>query len=314
MKVLCIGSAVMDIAATPIENSVNWKEKQRISDIRILPGGEAVNQSIHLADFRVDTALCACTGDDSTGQMLRAALQERNVDVSFVRSKEGIRTGTAMVLINPEGERHIFSVQGAHSTLCAEDLPKVLPEDCRAISLASLFSMPELEWNGLLPYLQTAHHQNIRVFADLAADKQGLGLAGIEPFLPEIDYFLPSLYDVLNMTGTETAEEAARVFRNLGTDHVIIKCGSEGCYCSDKHFSGWIPAIPVRPVDTTGAGDCMSAAFIYRILEGDSMEDACRYACAAGSYSTLFVGASEAKLTDGRVREFMKTNGDTVLS
>ena len=58
----------------------------------------------------------------------------------------------------------------------------------------------------------------------------------------------------------------------------------------------------------------MSAAFIYRILEGDSMEDACRYACAAGSYSTLFVGASEAKLTDGRIREFMKTNGDTVLS
>lgn len=216
-------------------------------------GGDAVNQSIHLADFRVDTALCACTGDDSTGQMLRAALQERNVDVSFVRSKEGIRTGTAMVLINPEGERHIFSVQGAHSTLCAEDLPKVLPEDCRAISLASLFSMPELEWNGLLPYLQTVHHQNIRVFADLAADKQGLGLAGIEPFLPEIDYFLPSLYDVLNMTGTETAEEAARVFRNLGSDHVIIKCGSEGCYCSDKHFSGWISAIPVRPVDTTGA-------------------------------------------------------------
>ena len=228
MKVLCIGSAVMDIAATPIEDSVNWKEKQRISDIRILPGGDAVNQSIHLADFRVDTALCACTGDDSTGQMLKAALQERNVDVSFVRSKEGIRTGTAMVLINPDGERHIFSVQGAHSTLCAEDLPKVLPEDCRAISLASLFSMPELEWNGLLPYLQTAHHQNIRVFADLAADKQGLGLAGIEPFLPEIDYFLPSLYDVLNMTGTETAEEAARVFRNLGSDHVIIKCGSEG--------------------------------------------------------------------------------------
>ena len=136
-----------------------------------------------------------------------------------------------MVLINPEGERHIFSVQGAHSTLCAEDLPKVLPEDCRAISLASLFSMPELEWNGLLPYLQTAHHQNIRVFADLAADKQGLGLAGIEPFLPEIDYFLPSLYDVLNMTGTEPAAEAARLFRNLGSDHVIIKCGSEGCYC-----------------------------------------------------------------------------------
>ena len=101
MKVLCIGSAVMDIAATPIENSVNWKEKQRISDIRILPGGDAVNQSIHLADFRVDTALCACTGDDSTGQMLRAALQERNVDVSFVRSKEGIRTGTAMLLSYP---------------------------------------------------------------------------------------------------------------------------------------------------------------------------------------------------------------------
>ena len=74
------------------------------------------------------------------------------------------------------------------------------------------------------------------------------------------------------MTGTETAEEAARVFRNLGSDHVIIKCGSEGCYCSDKHFSGWISAIPVRPVDTTGAGDddkITDCAFSVHMTEWD---------------------------------------------
>ena len=47
MKVLCIGSAVMDIAATPIENSVNWKEKQRISDIRILGIFENIGGIFH---------------------------------------------------------------------------------------------------------------------------------------------------------------------------------------------------------------------------------------------------------------------------
>lgn len=299
MNILCIGSAVMDIMGYPIDQKKEWKEKQRVEDIRILPGGDAVNQSIYMAQMGAHPALAACVGTDTNGRILKSALKDMGVDVGFVKEKEEISTGTAMVLVSEEGERRIFSVKGAHSTLNKHDVPNLseLSKECRAISLASLFSMPELENDGLFEYLKEAKERGILVFADLAADKLGLGLEGIRRFLPYTDYFLPSLYDVLAMTGTETAEEAAEAFHELGVENVVIKCGADGCYCSGENFHGWIPALPVKPVDTTGAGDCMVGVFVTRILVGGSLEAAARYACAAASYSTLYTGASTADIS-----------------
>lgn len=305
MSVLCIGSAVIDITAHPVEANVIWKEKQRISDIRILPGGDAVNQSIHLAALGSDVYLCGCVGDDQNGQLLEDALRNRGVGTRFLRRKKDFQTTASLVLVNGVGERHTFSVKGAHSTLCKEDLPREFPAACQAISLASLFSMTQWEQDGLTEYLKQAKENGILVFADLASDKFGQGLFGIRPFLPYIDYFLPSLYDAMPMTGTNDAESVARVYHDLGVRHVIIKCGEKGCFCLDDTFSGWIPAVPVKPVDTTGAGDCMVAVFLTRILAGDHFADACRYACAAASYSTLFMGASQVTLSERKIREFI---------
>ena len=307
MKVLCIGSAVMDIMGYPIDQRKEWKEKQRISNIRILPGGDAVNQSVYMAQLGVDPALVCCVGQDMNGKILRSTLKEMQVDVSLVKEKEEWATGTAMVLVSEDGERRTFSVQGAHSTLSKADVPslKTFTKECQAISLASLFSMPEWEKDGLLEYLKEAKEKGLLIFADLAADKFGLGLDGIRRFLPYIDYFLPSLYDVLSMAETETAEEAAEAFHRLGVANVVIKCGERGCYYSGSEERGWAPAIPVNVVDTTGAGDCTVAASVSRIIKGDSLGNACKYACAAGSYSTTFAGASTADLTDENIRKLL---------
>ena len=302
MDVLCIGSAVLDITARPIESQDMWREKQRISEIQIQTGGDAANQSLRLADLGCEAALAAAVGADQNGQMLKHALDARGVRTEFLAVKEGIQTGTALVLVNEAGERHTFSEKGAHSFLSKEDVKAALLEHPRAISLGSLFSMPELEADGLLEYLQAAREQKIPVFAVLAADKQRQGFEGIRPFLPLISYFLPSLYDALEMTGTGSAEEAADQYLEAGAGCVVIKCGSQGCYLASAEGNSWIPAVPVEPVDTTGAGDCMVALFISRILSGDTPKEACRYACVGASLSTLFPGASGGRLTEERLR------------
>ncbi len=61
---------------------------------------------------------------------------------------------------------------------------------------------------------------------------------------------------------------------------------------------GICPAKKVDVVDTTGAGDCMVALFVERILAGDSIKKACEYACAGASASTLYAGASVQNLEE----------------
>ena len=313
MDVICIGTAVLDILASPVGDSRNWKEKQRISEIRLSQGGDACNQSIRLSDAGVPTALAACVGQDTNADALRHFLEERNVDVSHLEVTGNAATGTALILVDEEGERRTFSVKGAHSLLSREGCSWVLQENPKAISIASLFCLPELEEDGLLELLMDAKKRGILTFADLGSDKRGQGIDGIRRFLPYIDYFLPSIYDAKAMAQsrenpedsgktedsreTEDAKEAARFFRGQGCAHVVIKCGKSGVYYLSGQEEGFSEALPVKPVDTTGAGDCFCALFISRILAGCSMKEACAYACRGASLSTLSAGASAVPLS-----------------
>lgn len=100
----------------------------------------------------------------------------------------------------------------------------------------------------------------------------------------------------------QTGGDAANQYLEAGAGCVVIKCGSQGCYLASAEGNSWIPAVPVEPVDTTGAGDCMVALFISRILSGDTPKEACRYACVGASLSTLFPGASGGRLTEERLK------------
>ncbi|MGN0355776.1 MAG: carbohydrate kinase family protein [Muricoprocola sp.] len=309
MDVLCIGTAVVDIAAYPIENTEKWQEKQRIQEISMTMGGDAANQSVRLADMGRRVHLCASLGKDANGTLLRSLLKERNVCTDLMAVREDYGTGTALVLINKNGDRNVFSVKGAHSMLEKEDLPDLSKMSCQRpsmISVGSLFSLPILEKDGLLEYLIQAKTYGIQIAADLGSDKLHQGLEGIRVFLPYLDYFLPSDYDAMQMTGASSVEEAAEVYRHCGCRNVVIKCGEKGCWYQSEQERGWVPAVKVKPLDTNGAGDSMVAFFIHRILCGDSLKDACKFACAGASLGTLYSGASVHKMTEADILEWKK--------
>lgn len=301
--VLCIGLTVLDIVAMPIENPDTWKEKQRIERISLLAGGDAANQSIYLAALGQHAVLNGSIGADEAGNTVKGILKSRGVDISLLREKKDAATGTSLVLVSPEGERRIFSVKGAHSAFDGNDLVSELPEDCAAVSLASLYGMPLAEADGLEALFAQARSRGIPVFADLNSGRVVPMTDTIRRLLPYIDYFLPSLYDLETFTGESRPEKAAAMLRELGAANVIVKCGSRGARVYTDAWEGTVPALPVKPLDTTGAGDCMNAAFISRILAGDHIRDACAYACAAGSLSTLSPGANGCELSDALIRD-----------
>lgn len=341
-KVLVIGSLVLDITASPIGNTKEWAEKQRIRSITMQVGGDAANQALHLAGLGLQPYLVSVTGSDENGTFLRTALAQRGVVTDYIARRTNISTGTALVLVDDAGNRSTFSVRGAHSTLQRQDLSWLNDETLAqfgAISLASPFSMPLLEEDGLLELLIRAKKLQIPVFSDLASDKRGQGLDGIRAFLPYFDYFLPSLYDAAAMTdaaagtipsakasitdkvvvknaapsseieasscASVSAAACASVFHACGTKNVVIKCGGEGAYVSAPDFTGMVSPAKVQVVDTTGAGDCMVAAFLSRILAGDGPQAAARFACAAGSWCTQYPGASTQVISEEAVRALM---------
>lgn len=300
--VLVLGTAVIDITAAPIGNTSSWEEKQRIETIAAFPGGDAANQSIRLADLGCSVDICCKFGDDAIADMLSSSLEKRGVGISLVARSHSTPTTAALVLVDNYGERHTFSVKGAHRALDKDDLCKVNPSEYRAISLASLFSMPELEKDGLQDFLKMVHSlpssNRPLVFADLGSDKKKQGIEGIRRFLPYIDYFLPSIYDAQSMAGQNDIESIARFYLEKGVSTVVIKCGADGCFCMTGENFYTVPAAAVTPVDTTGAGDTFVAYFISRILKQISLKESASFACKGASLSTLYMGASAHKITE----------------
>ena len=179
MNVLCIGLAVMDITARCVSQKDEWQEKQSIEEIGIQLGGDAVNQGVYLQMLGMDCQLAICVGADSTGQMLKSALQQKGVDTSLVCVRKDGRTGTSMILVDREGERRIFSASGVEREIRMEDLPDPVPDGVKAITLASLYGLDYLERDGLEDYLARARQRGIPVFADTVYDRYQLGLDGI---------------------------------------------------------------------------------------------------------------------------------------
>ena len=293
MQVLCIGSAVLDITASCVSRKRDWAEKQRIDSIRFTIGGDAVNQCVRMADAGLSVGIVSAVGTDRNGILIKEELIRRKVQTDYLRIKPEYPTGTALVLLDEEAQRTVFSVRGAYCELEKNDIPDLADPALRAVSIAGLFTEPKLEADGgMLELLCRAQSRGILTFADLASDKLHQGFDGIRPFLPHLDYFLPSLADAAVMNGTESPEENAAIFRAAGCPAVIIKCGEDGAYVSAADSAFRVRTAQVQPVDTTGAGDCMAALLISRILKGERLEQAVRYACLGATYSTLSPGAS----------------------
>ena len=89
-------------------------------------------------------------------------------------------------------------------------------------------------------------------------------------------------------------EEAARRMLARGVRKVYITLGAEGAFYASTEECGRVPAVPVRPVNATGAGDAFTAAVVYGELCGWGME---RSACFASQASALAL-ASEGAVSE----------------
>ena len=105
------------------------------------------------------------------------------------------------------------------------------------------------------------------------------------------DICLPSYDDVRAITGIEDDDALVDHCLGLGAKTVALKLGERGAIVADAGQRHRIAPFACKPVDATGAGDTFGGAFVARLIAGDSLADAGRYAAAAAALSTEGYGA-----------------------
>ena len=299
-----VGSIIFDLAVTT-PRVPQRGENILGHSLKMGPGGKGANASAAVAKLGASSFLIGSIGDDSFGRMELAALKKAGVNVEGVMIDRDRSTGIAIIMIDDQGENTILVALGANASLTAEAAKTALaPLENKLDALLVNFEIPEPVVSAMI---ETGKDWGIPVVVDAGpprsySSETWKGATVVSPNRLEAEFLVGHPIE-----GEEQLRQSAAEILNLGPEAVVIKRGSEGALVctSDELFN--IPAFPVKPVDTTGAGDAFTGALTVGLAEGMGLREAVRFGSAAGAITVTRLGTLPVLPTRREVEDFLRS-------
>lgn len=265
--------------------------EQLVDQMSLVIGGSAAITAVAAARLGLRVELVAAVGDDNAGDFMLRQLAAANVGTAGVVIRSGLPTGMTVAL-SAGADRAILTATGALASLTPGDVPAGLLARARHVHVSSYFLVAERLGPGLAALLAAARDAGAVTSLDTNWDPSG---RWHDEYLPAIlaqsGLLLPNEAEALRLAGQPTLAAAAGVLAGYGAG-VVVKLGERGALVAGARERVHLP--PVRPVDTTGAGDCFNAGLIAGLLRGMPLPEAAALGCAAGALSTRAPGGTAA--------------------
>ena len=247
----------LDLTFVGLESLPALGEERFAAELLRSPGGGAIT-AVGAARLGLDAAVAAPLGEDVGGELVRGMLAEEGV--RCVASRPAPRTPTTMVM--PFGGDRAMVTIDPGARAAAADVAALEPRAVAA-SLDQLYVVPDLA----TAYV-TCGDDDLRAYEG----RPPAALDGAHAL------FL-NQREALGLSGEETVEDAARSLAER-VEHPHRHAGGGGGDGPLQRRDGLeVPAETIeRPIDTTGAGDLLAAAFIWADLSGAELEDRLRWA------------------------------------
>ena len=296
--VVVVGSLNSDFMVA-VERRPKPGETVAGGDLMTAPGGKGANQAVAIARLGGDVALLGRVGADARGDALRAALREAGVDDRYVHPTPDVATGSAIVVITPDGENAIVISPGANASVVRADVDEIFAAfgEIRCV-LAQL----ELPLDVVAYALERARRSGRRAILN-AAPARALAsdvLALADPLVVnelEAAALLGAAFDVGD------AQRAARAMLARGARSAVITLGAAGAVAAEPDGRSYrVTAPPVRAIDTTGAGDAFTGALALEFARGATLEAAVGFGVRAGSLAVQRLGAQASLPTRDEVQ------------
>jgi len=246
---------------------------------RSVPGGKGANQAVAAVRDGARVAMVGRVGRDSFGTMMRDSLREAGVDVAGVLDSDG-PTGCAAVCVDSEGRNLIAVAGGANLLARAVNMPEALLTPDTTLMLQMEVPVQEVQAAA-----RRAKVKGARVILNLGP---ALKLP-LETFR-DVDVLVANEIEASTLIDAEPTLLADKLAASLRTT-VIVTLGEKGAVACGPQGRWTIGALPIKPVDTTAAGDSFTGVLAASLDRGLSLPDALRRASVAAGLACLIPGA-----------------------
>ncbi|MGE0501276.1 MAG: ribokinase [Rhizobiaceae bacterium] len=292
--IVVVGSINLDLIAT-VDRLPGAGETVPGDGFSTAPGGKGANQALAARRAGAEVRMVGAVGRDAFAGEALALLKAGGVDLGAVRQTDK-PTGIALILVGGHGENMIAVVPGANGEVGADAVRDAAP--------------------GKGDHLLLQHEiplETVRATLQSARKAGAVSLLNTAPFRREAADLLP-LADIVVANETEFDLYAKAL--TLGGDDrlarmksfaertgraIVVTLGGDGVIAVSGAATIEVPALPVEPVDTVGAGDTFCGYLAAGLDAGLGLEDALSRAAAAGSLACLKPGAQPAIPTGAEV-------------
>ncbi len=289
-RVVVIGSANMDLTCR-LDHLPRLGETVSGGEFYTSFGGKGANQAVAAHRAGAEVRLVAKVGRDQDGDAIVMHLVALGLAPDGILRDPSRHSGVALIMVDRAGNNAIGVAPGSNWHLTEDDIG-------RAESIIS--------WGEVLLTQLEIPPVTVRKALRLAKDHGLTTILNPAPARPVPDELL-SLADILTPNETEAASLsglavkdakgaalAGRRLQELGAGQVIVTLGSKGSCWVRKEGVEAFPSYPVAAVDSTAAGDGFNGALACAVAEGRPMQEAIRFASAAGAVAATRRGAQDS--------------------
>lgn len=297
-KILVIGSLNMDLV-TNVKNTPKRGETILGNGFSTIPGGKGANQAAAIGRLKGNVNMLGKIGDDNFGEMLKTNLINSNVDVSNVYVEKNTPSGTALIMVNEDGDNSIVVIPGANFKLSKNDIKDEAIDDCDILVGQLEVPMEVIE----RAYEKAKKKNKYTILNPAPANKLSDNL------LSNIDLLIPNESELELLSGVEINSfddviKGAEKLMSKGVKELIVTLGEKGAAYFNENGYKRFNAFKVKAIDTTAAGDSFIGGLTVKLSQGKSIDEAIEFASKVGAITVTRRGAQSSLPTLDEVNNF----------
>ncbi|MFH7880441.1 MAG: carbohydrate kinase family protein [Candidatus Aenigmatarchaeota archaeon] len=287
MKAIVAGSLVMDIVIYPTKDfklvkdfiAIPFDHKIQVSKIFIEAGGSGYNVASTLTNFGNKVDLFGAVGKDTYGQIILKSMKKNKISLDCIKTITNDLTGFSLIFLY-EGEKTIVTYRGANNHLSEEDLIESKFRNSNIFIFTSMVSNQNVKF--IDKAISISKKYGLKIFCNPSIAMVEYQKEKLKEFIKNCDFVIMNKKEALKLTKTNNLKASISKLKKMCNGIPIITAGKLGCFAYDKKIKNF-RAYDVEVIDTTGAGDTFTGAFIHTFYLTEDLEYSLRFANAAAA-------------------------------